>query len=231
LAKQGESNKILTLLTPNGRMSVILYRAHGSAKNKTELSAVAQPFCYADFQLQYGAKHISSEDSLMHVRDADIIENFYNLRLSIEKLEIATQICRLAERTSMPNTDCTAPLRLLLNTLHIIENVVPNPPDTTQLTLIEAIFRLRYMCEIGYMFDPASFAAQNKNILPPGGTNEPEPAEKTQTGGASERGMQDALTHIVSCPISRLYNVKSSPATTLSLSRLAEYFVKKTCNL
>ncbi|GHV17574.1 hypothetical protein FACS189425_04120 [Clostridia bacterium] len=134
LSKQGDHNKILTILTPNGLVSAIGF---GARRAKSPLMAVAQPFCYADFQLK------KSRGDLLAIGSADILETFFDLRLSIEKLALASDLCKLVAKTTMENTDCEDSLKLLLNTLYIIQR-------KETLPLIQTFFKIRYMSIIGY---------------------------------------------------------------------------------
>jgi DNA repair protein RecO len=119
--------------------------AYGSRRVKSPLIAAANSFCYAEFTLK------KSKGNLPAVDSADVIDSFYDLRLSLEKLELACEICRIAENTSFENIDSTAPLQFLLNTLHIIQI----KPDS-ELQKISAFFRLRYYALLGFEIEPES---------------------------------------------------------------------------
>ena len=89
-----ESDKLLSILSLElGKISVI---AKGVKKQKSKLKAYAQPFCFANFELNY-----SKNSNIYLLTGVEEIENFYNLTSNINKfeyafcvLEIANKICK-----------------------------------------------------------------------------------------------------------------------------------------
>jgi len=136
-AKQGDYNRILKIATENGDIDAIVYTC---ARPKSPLIFLNEPFIYADFELKKG------KGDLPQISSANLIKNFYNIRLSIEKVEIAAEICRIVEKTIVPNEDF--PLPFVLNTLHILEQA---SEEKSQIIL--PLFTLRLLCELGFPID------------------------------------------------------------------------------
>jgi len=131
---QSDSNKILKIATENGAISAICYNC---SKTKSQLVFLNEPFVFAEFQLKSG------KGELLHINSANLIKNFYNLRLSLEKLEVAAEICRIIEKTIFENEPF--PLSFVLNTFSILENAIE---EKTKIIL--PLFTLRYLKEIGF---------------------------------------------------------------------------------
>ena len=133
-SKQGDYNKILKIATSKGQIDAICYNA---ARTKSTLNFLNEPFVYADFELKKG------KGDLLQIHSAELIKNFYNLRFSLEKVEIAAEICQIIEKTIFQNEDF--PLNLVLNTLHILEEA-----SEEKTKLILPLFTLRYLSELGF---------------------------------------------------------------------------------
>ena len=132
--RQGDCNRILKIATSGGLIEAICY---GAARPKSSLAFLNEPFIYAEFELKCG------KGDLLQVGSAGLIKNFYNLRFSLEKVEIAAEICRIIEKTILPAE--SFPLPLALNTLAILEQA-----DEEKTKLILPLFTLRYLSDIGF---------------------------------------------------------------------------------
>jgi len=132
-SRQGDYNRILLIATANGRSDAICYNC---LRPKSANHFLNEPFIYAEFQLKKG------KGKLLEVASANLIKNFYNLRFSLEKVEVATEICQIIEKTIFPNE--SFPLPLVLNTLAILEQA-----NEEKTKLILPLFTLRYLKEIG----------------------------------------------------------------------------------
>lgn len=103
-----DHDRILTLLTRDGgRMSA---SARGCRKAQSKLLACAQPFCYGDFEL-YGLHGHA------YVRQCDVREIFYDLRLRVEAVEAAAYACAVCEAMAVPGEPFVRGFSLLLHTL------------------------------------------------------------------------------------------------------------------
>ncbi|WHH59572.1 DNA repair protein RecO [Petroclostridium sp. X23] len=131
----GEADKIITLFTPkNGKIQA---SAQGARRPKSRLIAACQFLCYGDFVLYKGKE-------IYRVSQAEVVESFYNIRNSIEKLSYATYFVELTSEVIEENYGGSQLLKLLLNTLHML-SVSDKKPK-----LLKIIFELRLMSIIGY---------------------------------------------------------------------------------
>ena len=129
----GESDKILTLLTPElGKISVY---CKGVRSIKSHRMAATQLFCYDELTL------ISRGDKYT-LGEACLIENFFDIRADISKFALAQYFADLLCEVSTENENQSELLSLALNTFHIL--LSDNP-----LILIKSVFELRVLCVIG----------------------------------------------------------------------------------
>ena len=84
----GDFDKMLTLLTPNGKISC---SARGSRRPKSQLMAGSQFLCFGDYML---FKSVSTYS----MNSCDTIELFYNIRTDLDKLKYASHITRIIRR-------------------------------------------------------------------------------------------------------------------------------------
>ena len=135
---RGENDRLITLLTANGRMNAV---CHGARSIKSKMANLTQPFVYGNFEIN------RRSGALPWVRGGSPNEVFYGLRESVEKVFLATYICDVAADLSGENTDCSEILRLTLNTLYAIMT------DMRPLPQIKAAFELRAAAISGYRPD------------------------------------------------------------------------------
>lgn len=132
----GENDRLITILTKDGKMTVI---AKGARSLKSKVKNLTEPFVYANFELNQRDKGIP------WIKGGSLNHAFYELRNDIEKLFLATYICDVTNELSGENSDCSAMLRLTLNTLFAIMN------DIRPRALIKSAFELRSAARSGYM--------------------------------------------------------------------------------
>jgi DNA repair protein RecO (recombination protein O) len=107
----GEADKRLLLLCKeHGRLLVY---ARGARKPKSKFLSSAQIFTYSDFVLAQGRGFFS-------VTQADIIENFYDLRTDYDRLAAAFKIVNICDKTVLENSNCDPLLRLVLKSLSLL---------------------------------------------------------------------------------------------------------------
>ena len=135
----GENDKIVTILT--GDLGVIEAAARRAKSVKSPLTAASQILCYSEFCLFKGKQSYYIIDS------AETINAFYSLRCDVEKLALAGYFCELTDTLS-PSAETSAEfLRLLLNTIHKLEE------GKMENNLLKAIFELRALSAGGFMPD------------------------------------------------------------------------------
>lgn len=132
----GENDRLLTVLTNEGKIAVI---AKGARSMKSKIKNLTEPFVYANFELN------SKGHGAAWIRGGSSIEQFYKLRDSLDKLFLSNYICDVAYELSGEGIDCSDMLRLTLNTLYAIMN------DLRQKEQIKAVFELRAAAISGYL--------------------------------------------------------------------------------
>ena len=91
--------KLILLTTDMGLVEAI---ARGVGGRKSKISAAAEVFAYSDFCL--------FEGKIGYIVDsADLEQNFYNLRLDLQKLSLASYFCELT-RFILPDKDNGQPV-------------------------------------------------------------------------------------------------------------------------
>ena len=133
----GENDRMLTVLTSD--FGVIEVSAKRAKSTKSPLSAATQLLAYSELCLFKGRQSYYILDS------AECIHTFYPLRLDVVKLALAGYFCELS-KTLSPSADTAWEfLRLLLNTLYLLQE--GRLPDD----LLKAIFELRALSAAGFM--------------------------------------------------------------------------------
>lgn len=136
--KVGESDRIITLLTP--QLGVITASAKASLRLKSKLFSACGLFCYSEFTL-------FQDKNMYIVDDAQVKQVFFGLRESIEGMAMAMYLAEFAQTLSPTEGEASAELRLLLNSLYLISE------HKKPLEQIKAVYELRATCEAGYLPD------------------------------------------------------------------------------
>jgi len=136
--KTGESDRILTILTPE--FGVISAAAKGSQRLKNKLFAATGLFCYSEFVLFAGK-------TMYTVDEATPIEVFFGLRESVEGMSLAMYLAELMGTLAPEGEEAAVQLRLLLNSLALICR------GKRDLRQIKVVCELRALSQAGYMPD------------------------------------------------------------------------------
>ena len=132
-----ENDKMLTVFSDkHGKISV---SAKGAKKSGSKFVACTQIFCYSDMELYCGKSHIYT------LKDAELLESFYDLRTDIDKLMVASDIIRLTSKVIQEELADEEVLRLLLNTLYYLSKGEKLSPE-----LLFCIYRVRLVYLQGY---------------------------------------------------------------------------------
>lgn len=132
------NDKLLTIFTEEkGLVSAV---ANGSKSLKSRYLSSAQLFCYASFVLE-------NRSDRYWVREVELIENFFDIRLDIEKTALANYISEVASDAVVPEQPDPPLLRLTLNALYAI-SVGKHP-----LSHIKAAFEFRAAAILGFLPD------------------------------------------------------------------------------
>ena len=131
----GDSDKILTILTPNiGKITVV---AKGAKRPKSLLMAGSQFLCFGEYILY------KSQD-MYKMNSCEPIEVFYNVRIDLEKLNYASHITKIINDVTTENQNNYNILKLFLNTLYTISET------DKELDFILSIFKFRLLKILGY---------------------------------------------------------------------------------
>lgn len=131
----GDSDKILTILTPNlGKITCV---AKGAKRPKSLLMSGSQLLCFGEYIL-----HKSND--MYNIQSCDPIEIFYSIRTDLEKLNYVATITKIISDVTTENQNNYNILKLFLNTLYIISESDKN------LELIFSTFRIRLLKILGY---------------------------------------------------------------------------------
>lgn len=132
----GENDRLLTVLTGEGKITVI---AKGARSMRSKIKNLTEPFVYANFELN------SKTQGAAWIKGGSSIEQFYKLRDSLDKLFLSNYVCDVAYELSGEGVDCSEMLRLTLNTLYAIMN------ELRPASQVKAVFELRAAAVSGYL--------------------------------------------------------------------------------
>ena len=132
-----ESDRMLTIYTEE--QGIISALARGARSIKSRLMSTTTQFCYASFVL-YG------QGDKLWVKEAALIDNFYDIRSSIEGLALAGYIAEVLCHVATAEGDRDL-IRLSLNSLYAISR------RTHPLNRIKAVFEMRLASILGFMPD------------------------------------------------------------------------------
>ena len=114
----GEADKKLTILTKTyGKIAV---SARGARKPKSKFMASAQLFTYSSFIIYDGGRFYS-------IAQADVIENFFELRADYTRLCLSQYFAEMCDKTTPYNAPCDDILHLLLISLSSLAKGVRTP--------------------------------------------------------------------------------------------------------
>ncbi len=131
----GDSDKILTILTPNiGKISCV---AKGAKRPKSLLMAGSQFLCFGEYILY------KSQD-IYKINSVNPIELFYNVRTDLDKLNYVSHITKIISDVTTENQNNYNILKLFLNTLYTISET------DKDLDLVLSVFKLRLLKILGY---------------------------------------------------------------------------------
>jgi len=134
-----EADKVLTVLSESKGKIMVFAKGARRARNSFVLST--QLLCYSEFVLFKGK-------DMYYLSSADLIKHFYCIREDIIKLTYSAHILEICSDGVQENQYSGDVLKLLLNTLYIIENSINKSYE-----LIISIFELKFVSIIGFTPD------------------------------------------------------------------------------
>ena len=126
----GENDKYITILT--AEHGTIEAYVKGARRKGSRLAASTALFCYSTFEL-------FKSNTRFYVDQADINHLFYDLRLDLQRLSIASYFCQILYEIKPDTSTCKPLLRLMLNSIHLLANTKKDS------RIIKAVFELRTM--------------------------------------------------------------------------------------
>ena len=132
----GETDRLVTLLTE--KAGVIRAFARGARNVKSKALSATRLFCYSEMSIW------ASADKFV-IREAEPKEVFFGLREDIAKIALAQYFAQLMIELAPAEENAADYLKLLLNTLHFLEQGSKPPAQ------LKAILELRLLSMAGYM--------------------------------------------------------------------------------
>lgn len=214
-----ENDKLLVLLSED--LGIVYAYAPGAKKLKGKLSPSVSMLCYGEFVLfKKGEKYI--------IDSAEPERIFYGIREELDSLAYASYFCETCIETVTSEESQTDVLKLLLNTLHFLEN------KKIDATILKSIFELRMMAIIGFAPDLIAcnecgdyekekywFSCKNGNAVCTDCKKSGESDDICISGATFL-----AARHITYSPLKQLFSFKIGDNTKLELSIICEkYFL------
>ena len=129
-----ENDKYITILTSD--LGTVEAYVKGARRKGSALAASTGLFCYCSFELFYNK-------SKYYLDQADINQLFYDIRLDLNRLSIASYFCQIIYEIKPDRDNCKEILRLMLNSMHLLANTKKDA------RIIKAVFELRCMALSG----------------------------------------------------------------------------------
>jgi len=222
----GDRDKILTLLTDTcGKISI---SCKGARSLRSRSIACTQLLCYCDWTLYRGR-------TMYSLNEAELTDNFFNIRLSVEGYALAAYMCEVAGVLSTENGEDSELLRLMLNTLFLLNR------GDRPLYLIKGGFELRAAAQAGFQPDLVGCAVCGRDIVntddviffsPDDGMLlcgecrrcEPDPAA-FRTYGQIAREVAAAMRHVVYSPAQKIFAFSLVGPAQEQFARVCERFL------
>lgn len=131
-----DENRVLTLLTDEH--GVITAFANGANRTRSKLAASTELLCYSNLVLFRSRDRYS-------VDKADAHRIFFGIRSDLDKLGLASYLAELTMELAPREEEAGVYLKLLLNTLHLLEKEGRPPLQ------LKALYELRLLTLAGYM--------------------------------------------------------------------------------
>lgn len=135
-----ETDRLITIFTEE--KGVVTALARGARTLKSRKMAATMQFCYGNYVL-YG------QGDKLWVKEAELLESFFDIRQSIEGLSLAGYIAEVLSEVAVEEAEREL-LRLSLNSLYAIAK------GKYSLTKVKAAFEIRAASILGFMPDVLS---------------------------------------------------------------------------
>ena len=223
-----EADRIITIFTEE--MGVVSALARSARSLKSRKMSSTMLFCYSSFVL-------TKQGEYYHVKEAELIESFFDIRRSVDGLALATYIVEVLSDVTVAEEEREL-LRLSLNSLFAIAS------GKYQLKKVKAAFEIRTASILGFMPDVVACADCGEkegdfffDIM--GGSlrcyNCKTKAEKTHTEIESpnethivcilSEGARRAFAYCIYCPIERMFSFSLSEEEMSLFAKAAEEYL------
>ena len=210
----GDFDKMITLLTPNGKISCA---ARGARRPKSQLMAASQFFCFGEYMLFQGPNSYT-------LNSCETIELFYNIRTDFDKLNYASHITKIISDITDENQNTYKILQLYLNTLYVISEM------DMDLDFVVSIFKLKLMCLLGFSprIDKCTECGEKENLnyfsFKDNGFK-CSACSKQDTGAIEiSDSTKKAIEYIVMAPIKKIYSFGISEENKKQLSMISKLY-------
>ena len=132
-----ETDRLITIFTEE--MGVVTALARGARSLKSRKMSSTMQFCYANFVLY-------KQGDKFWIKEAELIESFFDIRKTIEGLALANYIAEILSDVTVEESESDL-LRLSLNSLFAIAN------GRYSTEKIKAVFEIRAASILGFMPD------------------------------------------------------------------------------
>ncbi len=210
----GESDRLVTLLT--SEYGVLRAFANRAKKINSKTVSATQSLCYGDFSIYTG------RDAYI-IDDATAKEVFFGLREDIKKLALAQYFCSLAAELAPESEPAREFLRVILNSLHLLETGRRTPE------FLKAVTELKIMAISGFMPDLTVCPHCSGELSGEMYFNISDGAVFCKNSGRGGERINStvlaAMRHICSNPVERIYSFSMPAADEAVFGRICEKFL------
>jgi DNA repair protein RecO (recombination protein O) len=223
-----ETDRLITIFTEE--MGVVSALARGARSLKSRKMSSTMQFCYSSFVLhKQGDKY--------WIKEASLIESFFDIRKTIEGLALANYITEVLSDVTIAESDKNL-LRLSLNSLYAIAS------GKYEISKIKAVFEIRAASILGFMPDVIScykcdeklgefyFDIMSGNIECQKCRREAEMKREMSLSPHESRiicilseGAKMALGYAIHAPLEKIFSFKISDEDMHLFSRAAEEYL------
>ncbi len=223
-----ETDRLITIFTEERGAVVAL--ARGARSLKSRKMAATMQFCYSNFVLY-------EQGDKLWVKEAELIESFFDIRQTIEGLALASYIAEVLSDVTVEEAEREL-LRLALNSLYAISK------NKYELNKIKAAFEIRCASIIGFMPDVLScsdcggtsgdffFDIMGGNIecrachvRAVEEHRQPENPHETHVITILSEGARAALAYSIFSPLERIFSFNISDEDMHLFTRAAEEYL------
>lgn len=210
----GESDRLVTLLT--SEYGVIRAFANRAKKINSKTLGATQSLCYGDFSIYTG------RDSYI-VDEATAKEVFFGLREDIVRLSLAQYFCSLAAELAPETEPAREFLRVILNSLHLLETGRRTP------RFLKAVTELKIMAISGFMPDLTVCPHCGNELSGDMRFSVSDGAVFCSGSGKSGERINNtvlaAMRHVCGNPVERIYSFSLPEADEKLFSDICERFI------